>query len=260
MADKINAKKKIAWINVTYKPQGIYRDYIDLYYEKFDKITLVSESVYNQFKDIFSNHTDKGVIIKDILDFSVNKKMAKQVIENEMKMFDKSKYKLLTVGRLVDQKGYDLAVEACKILKEKNLSFVWYVIGEGNKRKMIEDKIKEYQLEDCFILLGAKNNPYPYFDSCDIYVQTSRFEGFGITIAEARMFNKPVVTTEFDAVYSQMIQNKNGLVVPISAEAIADGIERMMNDDEYRNNIIEYLKIEKKGNLEELDKFYSVIS
>lgn len=134
------------------------------------------------------------------------------------------------------------------------------MIGEGNLRSEIEAQIQQYGLEKEFILLGAKFNPYPYIKACDIYVQTSRFEGFGLAVAEARMFNKPVVTTEFDAVYSQMVQDKNGLVVKMNPEAIADGVEKMMKDKEYRENIICYLETEEKSNLEELEKFYQIIN
>ncbi len=92
-----------------------------------------------------------------------------------------------------------------------------------------------------------------------MYVQTSRFEGFGLAIAEARMLNTPVVTTKFDAVYNQMIHEKNGLVVDMNPEAVAEGILRLINEPELRQSIIHYLKQEKKGNTEEIEKFYQFI-
>ena len=91
-------------------------------------------------------------------------------------------------------------------------------------------------------------------------MQTSRFEGFGIAIAEARMLNKPIVTTRFDAVFNQMIDGKNGLVVDMNAEAVAGGILRIIEDKKLTNRIVQYLKSEKKGNIEELDKFYNLIN
>ena len=73
------------------------------------------------------------------------------------------------------------------------------------------------------------------------------------------MLNIPVVTTEFDAVYNQMVQGKNGLVVDMDSQSIANGILKLINDEELRNSIVEYLKTEKKGNTEELEKFYELI-
>ena len=152
-----------------------------------------------------------------------------------------------------------MALDACKILKEKGINFRWYALGKGPLKSDIEEYIKKHELEEYFVLLGVKANPDPYIKDADIYVQTSRFEGFGLAIAEARMLNTPVVTTEFDAVYNQIVQGKNGLVVDMNSKSIADGILKLINDTELRNSIIDYLKKEKKGNTEELEKFYKLI-
>ena len=88
--------------------------------------------------------------------------------------------RILTIGRLVDVKGYDLAIKACYKLKSKGYNFKWYVIGEGNLKSKLENMIKEFQLEDTFILLGIYQNPYVFLKQCDIYVQPSRFEGYGL--------------------------------------------------------------------------------
>ena len=121
--------------------------------------------------------------------------------------------RILTIGRLANQKGYDIALEACKKLKEKGINFRWYVLGKGPLKEEIEKYIIKNNLSKHFILLGVEANPYPFIKNTDIYVQTSRFEGFGLALAEARMLNVPIVTTRFDAVYNQMIDGKNGLVV-----------------------------------------------
>ena len=109
------------------------------------------------------------------------------------------------------------------------------------------------------MLLGTTPNPYPYIKNCTIYVQTSRYEGYGLSIAEARILNRPVVTTNFDAVWAQMVQGENGLVVPQDPVAVADGIERLLNDRQLYDHIVSYQKQEKKGNTEEIGKFYRLI-
>jgi len=145
-------------------------------------------------------------------------------------------------------------LEACRILRDEGVNFRWYALGVGPLENEIRKLINDYQLEDYFILLGVKSNPYPYIKDCDIYVQTSKFEGFGLAIAEARMLNKPIVTTRFDAVYNQMIHGKNGLVVDMNGKSVAEGIKKMILDSQFRNSITSYLEHEKKGNVEELDK------
>ena len=258
VADKVKAKKKLAWINVTYKPQGKYLEYIKPYYSHFDMVNAVSESVVGQIKDTFDLDDRKIMCMHDILDVEFANKMSDipSSVNDDM---DGSGIKLLTVGRLASMKGYDLAIEAASILKTRGLDFTWYSLGEGALRKELESLIKRYNLENEFILLGSRANPYPYFRNCDLYVQTSRFEGFGITLAEAKMFNKPIVTTNFDAVGEQFINEHNGLIVDISAQDIADGIIRMMNDEVLRNKCISSVSVEKKGNAEEIRKLYCVI-
>lgn len=258
VAEKIRAKKKLAWINVTYEPQGKFLDYIKPMYDKYDYVNAVSESVREQMQRIFHIPDKKVMVMKDILDVGFAHKMAvlPSNVKNEM---NKGDIKILTVGRLSGMKGYDLAIEAAEILVNRKIDFTWYAIGEGPLRNELEDKIREKGLQDRFILLGSRTNPYPYFNECDLYVQTSKFEGFGITLAEAKMFGKPIVTTNFDAVYVQFENEKNGLIVDISAQAIADGIIRMLTDRKLREQCIENVKREKISNSEEIEKLYKVI-
>ena len=167
--------------------------------------------------------------------------------------------RILTIGRLDQNKGYDIALAACKMLKESGIKFRWYALGKGILKEEIEEQIRTVGLTKDFILLGVEANPYPFIKDSDIYVQTSRHEGFGLAIAEARMLNIPVVTTSFDAVYNQMVNKKNGLVVDMNAEAVFEGIVTLINNLELRSEIKDYLKKEKKGNVEELEKIYQLI-
>lgn len=256
VADKIIAKKKMAWVNVSYFPQAKYKRYINKYFNRFDKVNCVSESVKNQIISHFNIDVKKLVVIKDIVSYDINYKLS---MLEDLYLPKNEGYVLLTVGRIVYQKGYDIAVGACKILKERGLPFKWYVVGDGNLAGEIKNKVRENGLENSFILVGAKSNPYPYFKACEIYVQCSRFEGFGIVLTEARQFNKPIVTTNFDSVKNQITNNINGLIVSMNPISVANGIEKMMKDKDYRNRIIKNIEKEKKENIEELEKFYEVV-
>ena len=256
VAEKVCAKKKLAWVNVSYKLEDEDRVFQEQFYDKYNKIVAVSDSAKNIFLETFPKYTDKLEIIYDINDADFIKKMSDQ---GQSYNDNYTGLRILTIGRLANQKGYDMALEACKILKEKGIEFKWYSLGIGPLKEEIEKYINENNLENNFKLLGVKSNPYPFIKDCDIYVQTSRFEGFGIAIAEARMLNKPVVTTRFDAVYNQMKDRKNGLVVDMNSQGIVNGILELINNKKLTNEIISYLKTEKKGNTEELEKFYKLI-
>lgn len=256
VADKVNAEKKFAWVNTSYTLDKINKNFQKQFYKKYDNIVAVSDSARDIFIETFNEYKHKIKVIYDINDYNFISKMSNinKGYEDDFKGI-----KILTVGRLTMQKGYDLALDACKRLRDEGINFRWYALGRGPLENDIKKYIISNNLEDNFKLLGVKANPYPYIKNCDIYVQTSRYEGFGLAIAEARMLNKPVVTTEFDAVYNQMIQEKNGLVVKMNGEAIYKGIKRIIEDEKLKNNIVEYLKNEKKGNIEELNKFYELI-
>ncbi len=258
VADCVKASRKYAWVNVTYKPENVYRDFNLDKYRLYDRIVCVSDTTQWEFEDWFPELNNCTTVIRDMMDGTIVSEMA-QWDSNAEKDMAGEDIKLLTVGRLAKQKGYDIALDACEILKNIGLSFRWYILGKGYLEEEIRKTIAEKQLEDYICLLGTRTNPYPYFKQADIYVQTSRFEGFGIAIAEARILNVPVVTTAFDAVYTQMVNGENGLVVDMNATAVADGIEILIKDRDLYEHVKDYQSKEKKGNTEELSKFYELI-
>ncbi|MFT4412578.1 glycosyltransferase [Fredinandcohnia humi] len=256
VAEKVKAKKKLAWVNVSYRLNKEDKEFQQQFYNQYYKIVAVSESAMAVFLETFPVYLDKMEVIYDINNPDLISKMA-EIGESYEDQF--VGIRILTIGRLAHQKGYDIALEACKKLKEQGINFRWYSLGKGPLKEEITTYIKENNLSENFILLGVKANPYPYIKNADIYVQTSRFEGFGLAIAEARMLNIPVVTTRFDAVYNQMGDEKNGLVVDMNSDAVANGILRIIQDKQLQKRIINYLKVEKKGNVEEIEKFYQLI-
>src|SRR5690625_2678625 len=238
VAEKIKAKKKFAWVNVSYKLNEKEKKFQALFYDQFNTIIAVSDSTKEILLKSFPSYANKVNVLYDINNPHLISQMA-ELGESYRDSFDG--LRILTVGRLANQKGYDIALDACKRLKEKGIHFRWYVLGKGPLQKEIEDFINKHHLAEHFILLGVEANPYPYFKDADIYVQTSKFEGFGLAIAEARMLNIPVVTTRFDAVYSQMVDEKNGLVVDMDSEAVVNGILRLINDQLLKADIVKYL-------------------
>ena len=258
VADKVNATKKIAWVNSSLLIDGETLEFNQEYYNKYNKIVAVSNSARDILCLKFANNKDKINIIYDIVAPNTINQLATEIVSD---LNDSNNHiKILTVARLNNKhKGYDIALNVAKILNERGVNFVWYAVGEGEFRAEMEKFIKDNNLTNKFILLGAKSNPYPYFRVCDLYVQTSRHEGFGLSIAEARILNKPVVTTEFDAVWNQMVQGKNGIVVPIDAIAVADAIQDLIENPKKMKAISDYQRTENKGNIEELQKFYQLI-
>lgn len=257
VSEKILADKKYAWVNVSYYLEGKEKEFQMKHYNNMDKIITVSEKT----KEIFlQNKLPKDYRLEVIYDINNPELINKMANSGTGYVDNFNGIRILTIGRLAKQKGYDIALKACAKLKETGTSFRWYVLGKGPLEKEIRKEIQLLGLEKEMILLGVKSNPYPYIKEADLYVQTSRFEGYGIALAEARMLNIPIITTRFDAVYSQMIEGKNGIIVDMNPEAVREGIQQLLDQHELKEQIIAYQKQEKKGNIEELEKFYELIS
>ena len=134
----------------------------------------------------------------------------------------------------------------------------WYVVGYGGDEQMIRNLIKENNLEDSFILLGKKVNPYPYINAGDIYVQPSRYEGKAVTVVEAQILGKPVVITNYTTAKSQVRDNVDGYICELSVEGIADGVEKLYKDKNLRIKLSENCKNTDYSNSSELENLYNI--
>ena len=110
-------------------------------------------------------------------------------------------------------------------------------------------------MEKHVILLGKKENPYPYIRACDIYVQPSRYEGKSVTVREAQMLCKPVIVTNYPTAKSQIQDGIDGIIVPMDNEGCATGIINAINNKELRTSITDYLFTHDYGNEREVKKY-----
>lgn len=256
VADKVVALKKIAWVNVGLKMDSQLKIYLIKHYSKFNYIVPVSDVTLADLQNKLPEFKKKMVVVRDMINYDFIRFMS----EKEASKLDRNSFTILTVARLNKmQKGYDISLNACKILKEKNIHFRWYAIGDGPYKDEMLQFIQNNKLEDYFILLGTTPNPYPYFLEANLYVQTSRHEGYGLSIAEARLLNTPVVTTNYDTVYMQMKHENNGLITEMDPDSVATAIIRMIEDKTLYQNVKDYLKNEQKEDFEPLQKFYELI-
>lgn len=258
VAEKIKAIKKFAWVNIDYEIAGYSEKFDYFYYEKFNGIVAVSQHVKDGFCAVFGGTLSTPVfIITDITPVDEVINNADEFISD----FINEKLAIVSVGRLVAQKGFSLAIDAARILKNKNHEFIWYIIGEGIERAFLEKQINNYRLENTVYLLGLKQNPYPYIKNCDIYVQTSLFEGLGLTVIEGKILGKPVVTTNFPTASQIIIHCETGLICDMNAESIAENIEELILDKNLREKFAfseaAYYNESKERSLAE---FYKLLS
>lgn len=258
VTDKVNAKKKIGWIHTDYSNMKIDYNKDFKVLDKLDYIVSVSDNCKEVFDNIQPKLKEKSIIIENIVSSSFIKGLSeKEIIEKEL--FKDNKLKILTVARLHPEKGVDRVVEVCKKLNDDGMDFKWFVVGFGIQEQELLDRAKELKLDDKFYILGKKINPYPYFKKCDIYVQPSRHEGKAVAITEAKIFNKPIVITDYNSARDQINNNETGLIVNNSIDGIYKGIKELIEDSELKNKIIKNLKKHKWSNEEEIEKLYKIM-
>lgn len=229
--DHVKAKRKIVFLHNEYDLSG-YCPFMDRpYYEKADRIYCVSNHIAEELKKIFPTCEDKIETFYNFTDPDWIKEKAREGTAPELERQEKGLC-LLTAARLEYVKAFDVAIQAMALMKQRGMRAVWYVIGEGTLHHQLEKEIKEAGLDDCFFLLGARENPYPYIAACDIYLQETRFEGFCTSITEAVILGKRVVASDCGGNTEQLSYYGTGVLTKLEPEAIVEGIQRAVKEPE----------------------------
>lgn len=259
ISEKVKAKRKIAWIHTDYSTIETDIDMDLKMWNKFDYIMAVSEECKNAFLKKYPSLKGKVRVMENITSPEFIRKMAEEDIEENIKEDDS--FKLVSVARLSHAKGIDTAVRALKILHNRGLTNIkWYVVGYGGDEGKLMGLIKENKLEENFILLGKKINPYPYMKACDLYVQPSRYEGKAVTVTEARILERPTLITNYPTAKSQLMDGFDGNICDLSIGGIVDGIERLYKDKNLRNKLAFNCKNTDYSNSYELEKLYKLFN
>ena len=255
--EKVCADIKVGWIHTDYSSAGEDLECLRKDYVKMDYIVGVSDQTARTFIELFPELESKVIISENILSESFIKSEAdKSDVSNEM---DDNCVKLLSIGRFCEAKNFDNVPEIASIIKSKGVDFKWYIIGYGADENLIKSKIAQYNMEDTVIILGKKENPYPYIKACDVYVQPSRYEGKCVAVREAQILNKPVIITNYASSKSQLQDGFDGVIVPMDNQGCADGIVKVIDDKDLQNQLIENTKKTDYTNSKEIEKLYKLI-
>lgn len=256
--NKVKAKKKIAWIHTDYSTVHVNADLELPIWNGFDYIASISPDCTRSFLKTFPSLKDKIIEIENILSNDFVRQQASLLdVEQEI---SKSSLNLVSVGRFCHAKNYDNVPDIARRIVEYGYSDLrWYLIGFGGDETLIRHKIAENGMEKNVIILGKKDNPYPYIKACDIYVQPSRYEGKSVTVREAQILCKPVVITNYPTAKSQIQDGVDGVIVPMDNKGCAKGIVDFINNKNLQNSIIDYLKTHDYGNESEVDKIFDLL-
>ncbi len=227
--DKVDADRKVMWYhNGAYEADEKRYRRDRQYYPRFDYVVAVSSDCKKVLEEKFSFAKEQLIVLRNLCD---PESVWRGAEAGRPSSFTDKGPHIVTVGRLTKEKGADLAVQACKELKERWPSLCWHWVGDGNRRADIQATIQQERLESSFLLEGDQKNPYPYMKYADIYVQPSYYEAYSTTVTEAKILGKPIVTTDVGGMRDQLIDGITGIIVPVSADRIAEAIGRLLADE-----------------------------
>lgn len=256
---KAKAKKYIAWIHTDYTALDIDVKLEEKMWSAYDYIAAVSRECGDAFKKVFPKLEGKVMEIENILSPNLVEQQAEaKAVTTEMPD-EEGVIKLCTVGRFSTAKAFDNAVRIGKILSNQGVRYKWYFIGYGGDEPIIRDLIRENELEEQIKILGMKTNPYPYMKACDLYIQPSRYEGKAVAVREAQILGKIPIITHFETAPSQLEDGIDGVIVPMDIEGAAKGIQRVIEDEQLREQLEDQIKQRDYGNEAEVQKIYHLL-
>lgn len=220
-----------------------YRAYLGL-----NKLVFVSDYAKAQFSKVFPmpknihQYVCANVINTDEI-------LAKA---NEPIHISKNKFTICSVGRLEQVKGYDMVIEAAKMLKERGIDVDFWILGVGSQEKQLKEQLIQAGCEDMVHFWGYQSNPYPYMRAADVYLSSSYAEGLPLVLCEAQCLGKPIIATKTIGALDLLKDTARSKIVETSSNALADAIadvfgnEWYMNDDNTtsnKQNAMEILKL-----------------
>lgn len=241
--------KKYAWIHndlvCVYEKESMKKKLSETAYQQYQKLIFVSQDNLEKFQQLFpENHVSKQVIYNYIDEKQVKEKaeaFSVTEIQNDLPNF-------LQVSRFTEQKAILRLVDVHHQLIQKNIMHRIYLIGDGPLQEQVREKIKQYGVEDTFVLLGQKENPYPYMKKADTFLLASYYEGYPMVLLEAKVLGKDILITE-SAAKEVLIGYDKGMIVENTEEGISYGIETMIHREK---NLKEQSSFSNESILEEL--------
>lgn len=252
--EKVSASCKIEWIHTDFSYVKVDIPTTEYWWKQNDYIASISASVTQQFLQLYPSLKDKIIEIHNILSPTfVREQAVLTSIAPRSNMLN-----ICSVGRISYQKNFESIPFIAKFLTNRGVNFHWQIVGPGDSSSIVE-AARQLGVSEFVEFVGAKDNPYPYINACDIYVQPSRYEGHSVTVREAQMLYKPVVITNYNTASNQVQSGVDGIICELENGAIADAIISLANNTDLYQSIVNYLHNHDYGNEEEVTKIYELL-
>lgn len=252
-----DAKKKLNWVQVDYSVQNYSKNHMGLMIKALKNIDLniaCSEKVGKAYGEMFK--TNRIQVINNFIDTET----VEQKLKETMDVTKYPEFTFITVARFHPQKSVDRLIQAFAFVHRQNPNTRLIVIGDGEQKKMILDLIETNQIQDHVVLLGIKQNPYPYIKEADVFVLSSLYEGFPTIVVESLLSGTPVLATDVAGVKEQILRTEHGWIVENSQEAL----QKKMLDVSLEHELISAFKLKLEAysypNETILQSYYEIFS
>lgn len=229
--------KKVAWIHTAFDSEKGFaagfrsKNAAIKEYKKYDMIAFVAKTAMDRFVEIARAQLPKCKVIYNTIDSSGILNQVNESIEPEM--YSKNSINVISVGKIVPVKGYDRLVRVHKRLIKEGILHHIYILGTGKQQQELEDYIQKNQLTETFKFVGFRNNPYKYMSHADLFVCSSRREGFSTAITEALIVGLPVVSTDCSGTRELLGDNNEyGIVTDNTEDGLYKGMKKILTDND----------------------------
>jgi len=259
VTEKVKAKKKLAWIHTDYSTVQVDRTSQLPMWAAYDYIASISPKVTESFLAVFPELRNKTIEIQNMMPVEYIRQLSRGTdVSSEMP--EDGCIKLLSIGRFCRAKNFDNVPEICSLIRNAGLNVIWYLIGYGGDERLIRERIAAYGMEEAVIILGKKENPYPYIQACDVYVQPSRYEGKCVSVIEAQMLHKPVVIAAYTTAHAQLRDGFDGIILPMDNASFAAGMVRVLIDKARTERLTENTKQADYSMAEEITNLLAILA
>ena len=204
-------------------------------YGSFDRIIFVAKTVLDSFKKVSGIRFTNTCVLYNSID---SKTIIEKAGDNDPACpFSAEEFNIISVGRIINAQGYDRLARVQQKLIDAGYKTHIYILGAGKDREEIEKYTAENGIADSFTFLGFQENPYKYVANADLFVCSSRREGFSTAVSEALVLEVPVVSTNCSGAHELLGENNEyGIVTDNNEDALLEGIKRVLDDPELLSN------------------------
>ncbi len=208
---------------------------------EMDRIACVSDAVSSEMEKKYPPLVGKVCTVYNIFDADQIKKQG----EESAVVLNQNYFNIVTVARIeFEQKQLQMIPVICRKLKQAGALFNWTIVGDGPDMLQLKQLIEQEKVSDCLLLVGSKENPYPYIKQADLFVLTSIWESYGMVIMESLILGTPVVASEYPALKEILSHEKEGMIAPNCLEGVFETVYQVITDEKLyqklKANCMEY--------------------